>query len=284
MNALNDLTMLERIRAKLLQFTGCTWQTLNDAVKRDLELIPPLIGQSGAARALAYYLYNYNQLMDDHKLADFMQFYAKSHTTSHSQWSQDIWVMYESQGRGSGCYLEIGGADGFTHSNTSALEIYYGWSGTLVEPEQHQYRILQISRKGNRLINKALSPRGKIETTTLRSVGQLSTLRGYESNDIHYDHRMLSRSFQRVQAIPLETILADTKYDYFSFDIEGAELNVLESVNWNQIFKPRLLTIEHNARENEKDRLLNLFTEIGYVPCFSEHTWLLQGDIWLKLE
>jgi len=275
--------MIERIRTKLLQRIGCTWQTLNDAVNKDLELIPPLIGQSGAARALAYYISNYSHLKDDHKLVDFMQFYANLHATSHSQWSQDIWVLYESQGRDSGCYLEIGGADGFTHSNTSALEIYHGWTGTLVEPEKHQYRILQISRKNNRLINNALSPTGKIESAILRSVGQLSTLMGHEGDDIHYHHRMLSRSFQQVQAIPLETILADTMYDYFSFDIEGAELAVLESVDWNRVFKPRLLTIEHNARENEKDRLLNLFTGIGYVPCFLEHTWLLQGDIWLKL-
>jgi hypothetical protein len=191
--------------------------------------------------------------------------------------------MYESRDFAEKCYLEIGGADGFTHSNTLSLEIYHGWSGTLVEPERYQFRILQIARKNNELLNKALSPTGTLENLTLRSVGQLSTLKGFESNDVHYYHRMRSRRFQRINAIPLQSILAHKNYDYFSFDIEGAELSVLQSVNWDKVFKPKLLTIEHNSRDNEKKALLQLFANHGYTPCFYEHTWLLQGDIWLKL-
>ena len=47
--------------------------------------------------------------------------------------------------------------------------------------------------------------------------------------------------------------------------------------------KPRLLTIEHNNRDGEKNELIRFFKNIGYIPCFSDHSWLLQGDIWLKL-
>ena len=117
----------------------------------------------------------------------------------------------------------------------------------------------------------------------LRKVGQLSSLKGYESEDVHYNHRISSRSFQRVKAIPLESILADTNYDYFSFDIEGAELSVLKSVDWSRVYKPKLLTIEHNNRDNEMDELIEFFKNIGYETSFGHYTWLLQGDVWLKL-
>lgn len=273
----------QRLKSKLLEYFGFTWTTLNESVKKDIEVLPSLIGASAAANAFSYYLLHHEDLSRDLKLADFMRFYATHHTQSKSQWSQDLWVMYESQGFSDKCYLEIGGADGFTHSNTLSLEAYHGWSGTLVEPERHQFKILQIARENNELLNIALSPAGSFETATLRSVGQLSSLKGFESNDVHFNHRMRSRRFQRIKAIPLQSILADTRYDYFSFDIEGAELLVLQSVNWNQVFKPKLLTIEHNSRDNEKKALLEFFTSLGYVPCFYEHDWLLQGDIWLKL-
>ena len=273
----------QRLRCKLLEYFGLSWITLHDSVRHDLEVLPSLIGSSASAKALAHYLIHYEELSGDKKLADFMRFYAAHHMKSKSQWSQDIWVMYESQNSSNKSYLEIGGADGYTHSNTLSLEMYFDWSGTLVEPERHQFNILKIARKNNKLLNRALSPSGLHETQMLRKVGQLSSLKGYESEDVHYNHRISSRSFQLVRAIPLQSLLDNDRYQYFSFDIEGAELSVLKSVDWSRVHKPRLLTIEHNNRDDEKNELIRFFKNIGYIPCFSDHSWLLQGDIWLKL-
>lgn len=273
----------QRLQSKLLEYLGFSWTTLHDSVNRDLELLPSLIGSSASANALAYYLLHYEELCGDAQLAEFMRFYAANHMKSMSQWSQDIWVMYESRNSRNKRYLEIGGADGYTHSNTLSLETYCDWSGTLVEPEPHQFKILQTSRKNNELLNKALSPDGIYETKILRKVGQLSSLKGFESPDIHHEHRVSSRRFQQVKAIPLQSILASTDYQYFSFDIEGAELPVLKSVDWSRVYKPKLLTIEHNNRDNDKKELVAFFKNIGYESTFDEHTWLLQGDVWLRL-
>ena len=279
---MKDLFM-QKLRCKLLEYLGLSWITIHDSVQLDLEVVPSLIGSSASANALAYYLMHYEELSDDEELANFMRFYAAHHMKSKSQWSQDVWVMYESRNSTNKSYLEIGGADGYTHSNTLSLEIDFGWSGTLVEPERHQFNILKIARKNNNLLNRALSPDGIYETKILRKVGQLSSLKGFECNDVHHSHRISSRSFQRVRAIPLQSILANVDYEYFSFDIEGAELSVLKSVDWSSVHKPRLLTIEHNNRDGEKNELIRFFKNIGYIPCFSDHSWLLQGDIWLKL-
>ena len=276
-------SLKQRLQSKLLEYLGLSWITLHDSVKRDLELLPSLIGSSASANALAYYVLHYEELSIDAQLAEFMRFYAANHMKSMSQWSQDIWVMYESRNSINKRYLEIGGADGYTHSNTLSLETYCDWSGTLVEPELHQFKILKISRKNNKLLNRALSPAGIFENKILRKVGQLSSLKGFESQDVHYDHRISSRRFQRVKAIPLQSILANTDYQYFSFDIEGAELPVLKSVDWSRVYKPKLLTIEHNNRDNEKKELTAFFKNIGYESSFDDHTWLLQGDAWLKL-
>jgi len=276
-------SLAQRLKAKCLQLYGFTLLTRADVLRKDLELIPDLIGRSAASNALSHYLLNFDKLSSDKQLSDFMNFYANHFSESKSQWSQDVWVMYETQGLSNGCYLEVGGADGFTHSNTLSLELYYGWKGTLVEPESNQFANLQMSRPGNTLLNCALSPSGEFETVTLRSVGQLSSLMGFENRDVHSDHRLLSRKLQCSNAIPLEFLLSQRRYDYFSLDIEGAELEVLESVRWDSVFKPQLLTVEHNSRYKAKDDLISFLHHIGYVPSFYEHSWLLQGDLWFKL-
>ena len=43
-----------------------------------------------------------------------------------------------------GFYLEIGGNDGITQSNTANLELFRNWSGMLVEPIYYKYILLFI--------------------------------------------------------------------------------------------------------------------------------------------
>jgi hypothetical protein len=71
------------------------------------------------------------------------------------------------------------------------------------------------------------------------------------------------------------------KYDYFSLDVEGAELDILKSVNWNQVFRPSIMTIEYNFREEDRNNILCLLSEFGYVERFASHDWLRRGDLWL---
>ena len=241
------------------------------------------IGHHGAAEAFAYYLKNQSQLLSDTELNNFMLFYAKNYTTSSSQWSQDIFVLYACNSKKGGLFLEIGGADGFTHSNTYSLEKQYEWRGTLVEPDPYQFKRLRASRPENTLINAAISPSDKEEKLRLRLVGQLSALEGHEGKDMHQTTRLNKKNFTEVNAISLTKLLSEKKYDYFSLDVEGAELLILKSIKWDIILKPSILTIEHNFREDDKRDILEILKTHGYIECFASHDWLKRGDIWATL-
>jgi len=170
-----------------MEFTAAKLNT-NISVNKFSSLIAEqtkAIGLHGAAEAFAHYLKNQSQLLSDTELNNFMLFYAKKYTTSSSQWSQDIFVLYACNSKKGGLFLEIGGADGFTHSNTYSLEKQYEWRGTLVEPDPYQFRRLRASRPENTLINAAISPNDKEEKLRLRLVGQLSALEGHEGKDMH---------------------------------------------------------------------------------------------------
>lgn len=241
------------------------------------------IGSRGAAEAFAHYIGNQAQFADDTELNNFMLFYSKNFSASSSQWSQDVFVLYACNSKKNGLFLEIGGADGFTHSNTYSLEKQYGWRGTLIEPDPYQFELLSISRPENTLINAAISPNDQEEKLRLRLVGQLSALEGYEGKDVHQATRLKHKSFAKVNAISITRVLSEKKYDYFSLDVEGAELSILKSIKWDAIIKPSILTIEHNDRKEDKRDILNILKTHGYAERLASHHWLRRGDIWATL-
>jgi FkbM family methyltransferase len=241
------------------------------------------IGGAGAAEVFAHYIKNHEELSGDSKFTAFMQFYADNWQTSTSQWSQDVFIMFATKMKQHGTFLEIGGADGVTHSNTFSLEKHLEWRGTLVEPDPSQFSILRKFRPANTLINAAVTPVKSNSFVRLRQVGQLSALEGLEGRDMHLKARLESNSFARVPAISLTDILSEQTFDYFSFDIEGAELEILNKIDWDKIKKPHALTVEHNFRDEDKVKLSKLLALNGYIEHFSEHDWLRRGDIWATL-
>jgi hypothetical protein len=50
-----------------------------------------------------------------------------------------------------GFFLEVGGNDGFSKSNTKRLELFLGWSGILVEPYLPNFRRIAMTRTSRTL-------------------------------------------------------------------------------------------------------------------------------------
>jgi hypothetical protein len=241
------------------------------------------IGAGGAADVFSFYIKNYKQFSNDPEILLFIEFYCNNWSLSASQWSQDIFVMFVTGMKQGGTFLEIGGADGFTHSNTYSLEKHLGWRGTLVEPDPLQYKDLFISRAGNMLLNSAISPSGKEEVLRLRRVGQLSALEGHEGDDMHLQTRLSSSESIKVSGISLTRLLLEKSFDYFSLDVEGAELKILKSVDWESVIKPFAITVEYNFRKEDRSEIVKLLNEQGYQERFASHDWLRRGDIWMTL-
>ena len=183
-----------------------------------------------------------------------------------------------------GKYLEIGGADGYTHSNTFSLNKYLGWNGLILEPDFDMFTTLKKVRPSDKVLNKALSPLGIEGYFKLRKAGQLSSIKGFEKKDSLSNIRELSRNFQRIKAIPISPLLIENKFDYFSLDIEGAEVDVLKSIEWNIINKPSIITVEYNFLDEVKNQIILILEREGYENIFSKYEWLTRQDLWFKLK
>ena len=164
-----------------------------------------------------------------------------------SQCGQDQWLIDRIfHHKRQGVFVEVGANDGITYSNTLLLENKYDWTGMLIEPHPLAFATLKKNRPKCLLVNKAVS-------TQTQNV-PFQCINGYSemlSGMVHtYDSRHQARIARELNekrgtssVISVETVsLRDLfqKYDirhidYLSIDVEGAEQEVLDTIDFSQV-------------------------------------------------
>ena len=158
--------------------------------------------------------------------------------------------------RMNGFFIEAGAACGEHLSNTLYLEMIYGWTGLLVEPNPDMLAKLYSKHRNAWVLPHCLSTKPMVEVVTFDA--------SYYNSGIMLDGKVKPsflggrdpikkppRNYERelqVQCFPLYSVLQalnNPKIDYFSLDIEGAEYVVLETLPWNKI-NMTLMSIETN--------------------------------------
>lgn len=185
-----------------------------------------------------------------------------------------------------GMFIEVGGNDGFTQSNTYYLEKFKNWRGVLVEGIPDLYKKCKKERKKSKVYNYALvsndfpDPYVEMHFANLMSVVDGSLLSD-EGQTEHIKKGLqvqdLKKSYSiQVPARTLESILDDfeqpVKIDFLSLDVEGYELEVLKGLNLKKN-KPRYILVE--ARDF--DDINNYLKEQYYlVKQLTHHDYLFE--------
>jgi len=163
-----------------------------------------------------------------------------------------------------GTYLEIGGCDGVLYSNTKTLEDHFGFKGILIEPQPLFYKKLEKnrSRKNNELYNCAVTNN---DNTTIDFIG--NNAEGGVLNNINTNLNKYNWKSYKVQNKKMKDILKDSNFKYIDFmiiDVEGSELSLLKSINYN--FPIFCIIIEAHSNEHEKNKLFGEFlTKQGFT-------------------
>lgn len=148
-----------------------------------------------------------------------------------------------------GFYVELGANDGVRLSNTLFLE-RMGWSGVLIEPIPHSYFQCRNYRSNrNTIVCAACVPRNYPFEYVGMAYGDLMTTSQSLILDLPSveQHLMSSKRFLRsgenlihfgAKAKSLQDILdengAPDHIDFLSLDVEGAEIPVLEGVDFTK--------------------------------------------------
>ncbi len=155
-------------------------------------------------------------------------------------------------GRRSGFYVECGAANGKNLSNSLFFEETRDWKGLLVEADPGAFQELLKLHRNVYLLNACLSPSPqstKLNFTTADVLGGLE--RFMESTHKKWIRRKQQQLNQplTVQCFPLFSVLSALgvdHVDYFSLDVEGAELDILETIPFDRITFD-VITVEYNV-------------------------------------
>jgi FkbM family methyltransferase len=190
-----------------------------------------------------------------------------------------------------GYFLEIGGNDGISQSNTKRLEMFEGWSGLLVEPFQGNYERMKLTRsKRTALVNAACVPFDFEGDTVDLAFADLMTVSTSLSSDIEDRQQHVEsgqkwlRNNQSVQSFKatartlnsiLEENRAPKRIQFFSLDVEGAEIPVLEGVDHSE-YRFDFLLVESRSPESLKGLLGRKNYE--FVEKLTGHDYLFRDS------
>ena len=180
--------------------------------------------------------------------------------------------------------MECGALDGVRYSNTLFFERYRNWTGLLIEANPTSFKqLLKVGRNAFSS-NVCLSPTnktGRLDFIPSSAVGGLSDT----MEPAHYKTWIKPLNKKKeplkitVQCFPLYSMLlavGRTHIDYFSLDVEGAELEILRTIPFEKVTID-ILTIEYAVSRDpaatsrklykirELFRRTGLYREIGFV-------------------
>ena len=150
-------------------------------------------------------------------------------------------------GARNGVFVESGAYDGEKFSTTLHLERNYNWTGLLVEPNPKNFDNILLKGRHSWLLNACLSPVPFATHLPLTLHGSISEIfdiangqKQMERNEAHKKYRNGNTNVETVlsKCYPTYSVLkalSFTEVDFFSLDIESAELMILRTIPFTRL-------------------------------------------------
>lgn len=177
-----------------------------------------------------------------------------------------------------GTYLEVGAFDGVSYSNTKTLEDYFNFSGILIEPQERLFNTIKNYRSTtkNELYNCAVTNN---DSSTISFIGNNGEAGITDSINTDISKFGWTESYQ-VSNRKMKDILSNSNFEYIDFmfiDVEGSELLLLESIDFN--FPIFCIIIEAHSTEQEKNKI---FGELLKKNGFTYKERQRGNEVWIN--
>ncbi|MBL4676473.1 MAG: FkbM family methyltransferase [Mucilaginibacter sp.] len=175
--------------------------------------------------------------------------YFQKHT-SYSQEGEDMVLrsFYEGKKKYKGFFVDVGAHHPYRFSNT--LFFYkHGWRGINIEPTPGAIKAFRMFRKRDINLNIGISPaKGELTFYCFNE----PALNGF-SKELSHERNQEDTKYRIIEELPIQTLpLADVfeqylpagqQIDFLTIDVEGLDLAVLQSNNWEK-YKPLYIAVE----------------------------------------
>lgn len=182
-----------------------------------------------------------------------------------SQIGQSAYMDQLLQAKRNGFFVEAGGYDGETFSNSLYFELEREWTGLLIEPVPSLYQLLVSKNRRVYSINACIAQK-KPTVSKFRIYDALSG-RFSEMSDTHNKRMGDNYVFIYVPCFSLNTILKAINVknvDYFSLDLEGGEWDVLSSLDFRK-YDIKSFSIEYAPEIERKEKMVNHLKQFNYT-------------------
>jgi FkbM family methyltransferase len=182
-----------------------------------------------------------------------------------------------------GFFIEAGGNDGLSQSNTYWFERFRGWRGILVEAVPDQARLCARNRRRADVVNAALVADKQTRSVRIKAARLMAFIPGTRPVAEEQAHLEAAIEVQRLDDVPEIEVPATTlaavlesrgnpNVDFFSLDVEGYEIPVLQGMNVER-HRPRLILVETKDLDGVLAALKDRYRPIDQL---SHHDHLLQ--------
>ncbi|XP_063614748.1 uncharacterized protein LOC134787864 [Penaeus indicus] len=190
----------------------------------------------------------------------------KSHFTQYSRQSQNAYGIFNAKPKG--VFVEARARDGEEGSHTLYFEKHLSWTGILVEPDPSLFEALMSKNRRAFAVHANLATSDGSLTSRNKNLPPNPSLNRLTSNSL---------PGPPVPSVPLFSVLQalnTTRIDFLSLDVEGAELQVLQTIPWDRV-KVRLMCVKANRVPGGPTFLTQYMEEQGYASL-----GLTENDVW----
>jgi FkbM family methyltransferase len=169
--------------------------------------------------------------------------------------------------------VDIGAHDGIELSNTYLLEKQFDWSGLCIEANPYTFQKLKENRPNSVCLNKLVfnTSGEKVEF----NIAKDPMYSGISKLIVRHTHTLNDGEKVVLDTETLSNILSENNspmlIDYMTIDVEGAELQVLKSIDFVK-YKFALIHLEHNYIETNRKLIHDFLISNDYV-FFSQNEW-----------
>ena len=214
----------------------------------------------------------------------FLTYLINNYPNGYSQRSQDLFALWVNsfvnfKNNHKFC-IEFGAADGDFISNTKYLsELNY--RSLLIEPSKKNFKKLIKNRPNDICLNYVVKSKNENEKQiNFYDAGLYSSTKKNEDSEFVHNYTNSYKIKQKsLNLILSEYVPTITNFSYISVDVEGNELGILESIDFEK-YRFNCMTIECPFESPNREKIIHLLNKYHYQVVFEKDVGITGVDLW----